>query len=122
MRTRKSAAHFETDIGRTGLRSHRRASDTATLFVTMSWRETFCLPALEAMTRGVPVVASRWGALPEIVGEQGSLIDPRDHARAASTILALLEHDNAAAAAAARFDWSTTWTQTLDVYRRVLGA
>ncbi len=101
--------------------------DAATLFVTMSWRETFCLPALEAMTRGVPVVASRWGALPEIVGEQGSLIDPRDHAGAASTILALLEHDNAAAAAAARraaarFDWSTTCSQTLDVYRRVLGA
>jgi glycosyltransferase involved in cell wall biosynthesis len=101
--------------------------DAATLFVTMSWRETFCLPALEAMTRGVPVVASRWGALPEIVGKQGSLIDPRDHPRAASTILALLEHDNAAAAAAARraaarFDWSTTCTQTLDVYRRVLGA
>ncbi len=70
-------------------------------------------------------VASRWGALPEIVGEQGSLIDPRDHARAASTLLALPEHDNAAAAArraAARFDWSTTSTQTLDVYRRVLGA
>ncbi len=101
--------------------------DAATLFVTMSWRETFCLPALEAMTRGVPVVASRWGALPEIAGEQGSLIDPRDHPRAASTILALLEHDNAAAVAAARraaarFDWGTTCTRTLDVYRRVLGA
>jgi len=74
---------------------------------------------------GVPLV--RPCPLPEIVGEQGSLIDPRDHPRAASTILALLEHDNAAAVAAARraaarFDWSTTCTQTLDVYRRVLGA
>ena len=41
------------------------------------------------------------------------------------TGITLLEHDNAAAAArraAARFDWSTPCTQTLDVYRRVLGA
>src|SRR5262249_52943682 len=36
--------------------------DGAELFLTLSWRETFGLPSLEAMTRGVPVVASRWGA------------------------------------------------------------
>jgi glycosyltransferase involved in cell wall biosynthesis len=101
--------------------------DAATLFVTMSWRETFCLPALEAMTRGVPVVASQWGALPEIVGDQGCLIDPRDTTKASSTILELLDGDDAAAVAAARnaaarFDWRATCDKTIDVYRKVIGA
>lgn len=40
--------------------------------------EGFGLPALEAMSVGVPVVASRTGSLPEIVGDAGLLVDPYD--------------------------------------------
>jgi glycosyltransferase involved in cell wall biosynthesis len=46
--------------------------------------ETFGLAAAEAMAAGVPVAASRVGALPEIVGEEG-LVPPGDpHALAAA--------------------------------------
>lgn len=40
--------------------------------------EGFGRPALEAMTLGVPVVASNRGAIPEVVGDAGILLDPHD--------------------------------------------
>jgi glycosyltransferase involved in cell wall biosynthesis len=50
----------------------------AMLLVQPSLEEGFGLPGLEAMACGVPVVASRRGALPELVGEAGLLVDPED--------------------------------------------
>ncbi len=41
-----------------------------------SYDEGFGLPAAEAMACGTPVVASRAGALPEVVGQAGLLFDP----------------------------------------------
>jgi glycosyltransferase involved in cell wall biosynthesis len=40
------------------------------LFLTSLW-EGFCMPATEAMRSGCPVVFSRTGSLPEIVGDTG---------------------------------------------------
>ena len=101
--------------------------DAAALFVTLSWRETFCLPALEAMTRGLSVVTSAWGATPEVVGEAGRTIDPRDDVAAADAILELLSsHDRESFAkrarqAASRFDWAETARQTRFIYSRLAG-
>ncbi|HET9345222.1 MAG TPA: glycosyltransferase [Candidatus Limnocylindrales bacterium] len=44
------------------------------------------LPAIEAIACGVPVVASSIGALPEIVGGAGILVEPRDARRLASAL------------------------------------
>ena len=46
--------------------------------VQPSLEEGFGLPALEAMACGAPVVASRRGALPEVVGDAGLLVEPED--------------------------------------------
>jgi glycosyltransferase involved in cell wall biosynthesis len=40
--------------------------------------EGFGLPALEAMSAGIPIVASNRGALPEVVGSAGVLLDALD--------------------------------------------
>lgn len=48
----------------------------AIALVLPSWWEGFGLTALEAMACGTPVIASNLGALPEVVGEAGILIDP----------------------------------------------
>lgn len=40
--------------------------------------EGFGLPALEALSMGIPVVASTTGALPEVVGDLGVMCDPYD--------------------------------------------
>lgn len=50
----------------------------AILLVLPSLDEGFGIPALEAMTLGVPVVAANRGALPEVVADAGLLVDPLD--------------------------------------------
>ena len=47
----------------------------AAVFVLPSLEEGFGLPALEAMACGAPVVASNRGALPEVVGDAGLIVD-----------------------------------------------
>lgn len=58
----------------------------ASMLVLPSLDEGFGIPALEAMTMGVPVVASNRGALPEVVGDAGILVDPEDVAALAAAI------------------------------------
>ena len=51
-----------------------------------SLSEGFGLPAIEAITCGVPVLASAVGAVPEVVGDAGLLFDPHSAAELASAI------------------------------------
>jgi glycosyltransferase involved in cell wall biosynthesis len=101
--------------------------DGADLFISLSWRETFCLPALEALTRGIPVVASAWGATAEVVGDAARLVDPRDHQRVIQAIFELSSAKDQpnlalrARQAASRFDWSQTARQTQRLYQRLAG-
>jgi len=101
--------------------------DDAELFASLSWRETFCLPALEAMTRGIQVVVSAWGGAREVLGETGRLVDPRDHAGARDVILELLlpadmaDKRKEARVRAQRFSWEQTAGQTLAVYNLLKG-
>jgi L-malate glycosyltransferase len=50
----------------------------ADVFVLTSRHEGFGVPVIEAMTLGVPVVANAAGALPEVVGDGGLLVDAAD--------------------------------------------
>ena len=47
----------------------------ADVFVTASRHEGFCLPLVEAMRAGVPVVARHAGGMPEALGDAGVLFD-----------------------------------------------
>jgi len=44
------------------------------------------LPALDALAAGVPVVATNVGALPDVVGTAGILVEPRDPGRLAEAL------------------------------------
>jgi glycosyltransferase involved in cell wall biosynthesis len=100
----------------------------ADLFVTLAWWETFCFPLVEAMASGVPVVASSFGAIPEIAGGAAILVDPRDHELVAKTVVDVLENHEVrrdlvvrGGARVKRFDWSRVASETIDVYREVRG-
>ncbi|MHB8682637.1 MAG: glycosyltransferase [Acidimicrobiales bacterium] len=63
----------------------------ADVFVSLSHHEGFCVPVLEAMHHGLPVVVRRAGALPETVGRAGLVLDddsPHGVAAALQRVLA----------------------------------
>jgi glycosyltransferase involved in cell wall biosynthesis len=97
--------------------------DAAELFVSLSWRETFCLPALESLARGVAVVGSEWGALAEIIGDAGRVVSPNDYAGAADAIIELLanvrqsDRSQIARQQSRQFSWIETTERTLTVYK-----
>jgi glycosyltransferase involved in cell wall biosynthesis len=65
-------------LGLTGLSEAEVAAVMAgaSAFCLPSLAEGFGLPALEAMAAGVPLVTSNRGALPEVVGDAGVVVDP----------------------------------------------
>ncbi|MGH9083311.1 MAG: glycosyltransferase, partial [Acidimicrobiales bacterium] len=66
------------------------AYDRADVLVVTSEHEGFCLPVTEAMARMVPVVAFRQGALPEVLGDAGVLLDRKDPLEVAAAVHRLL--------------------------------
>lgn len=58
-------------------------------FVYPCLSEATALPALEALSVGVPVICSRAGALPETVGSSGIVVEPRDPVRMAAALEAI---------------------------------
>lgn len=61
------------------------------IFVLPSLYETFGLAALEAMACGKPVIATNIHGLPEVVGDSGIMVAPRDVKGMRSAIQLLLE-------------------------------
>ena len=103
-----------------------RLFEQAAMLVLPSLDEGFGMPALEAMTRGVPVVAANRGALPEVVGDAGLLVEPDPEALADAMKRIL---DNPALAQklreaglerARRFTWGASAAKLMDVYRSAI--
>jgi glycosyltransferase involved in cell wall biosynthesis len=85
--------------------------------------EGFGLPALEAMARGCPVIASNVTALPGVVGDAGLLATPGDIAAWAAALAQLIGDDRARTELAAHglrraatFTWSTSAQVHRDAY------
>jgi glycosyltransferase involved in cell wall biosynthesis len=63
----------------------------ADLFVIASIHEGFCIPAVEAMASGKPVIGARATALPETIGDGGLTFTPQDPADLARQVLNVLD-------------------------------
>jgi glycosyltransferase involved in cell wall biosynthesis len=116
----RDAVHFLDDVEEADLPA---LYNLASVFATPSLYEGFGFPPLEAMACGRPVVSTRAGSLPEIVGEAGLLVPPGDPRGLADAILQVLGDPVLARRLgslgpeqAARFTWDRTVNQTLAVY------
>ena len=68
----------------------------ARLLVLPSHDEGFGLPVLEAMSAGIPVIASDRGSLPEVLGDAGVLVGADDPDRLADALVRVLAPDGPA--------------------------
>jgi len=91
---------------------------------SLSEYEGFGLPALEALSRGLPLVTSRRPSLGEIFGEAAVLVDPADVPGIAAALEGVLSDPRLredlvgrGRALAARFSWQRTAALTSDVLR-----
>jgi len=101
--------------------------NAAMLFIYPSLYEGFGLPALEAMACGAPVIASNQSSIPEVVGEAGILVDPRDVAAMAEAISQLLADNELrqrlskdGLTQATKFIWPEMGRKLLRLYQQVL--
>ena len=101
-----------------GNAERRLLLNTTQALVMPSLWEGFGLPALEAMACGTPVIAGRAGALPEVVGSAGLLVNPTNPFHIAEAMAAVLSdrtiEDQARQAGpsrAALFSWDKTARQ-----------
>ena len=66
----------------------------ALAFLYPSFYEGFGLPPLEAMQCGLPVITSNTSSLPEVVGDAGLQIDPRNADELSHSMLKLYKDEN----------------------------
>jgi glycosyltransferase involved in cell wall biosynthesis len=102
----------------------------ATIAIVPSVYEGFGFPAGEAMACGVPVISTRGGALPEVVGDCGVLVEPKDSQGLAAAILDLLNRPDELERLASigrkrieqQFQWSRAAAEFLALYQTVNGS
>lgn len=95
------------------------------VFVYPSLYEGFGFPPIEAMQRGVPVVATTAGSVPEIVGDAALLVPARDAPALAEAITVALQPAQRSRlvelgyARVAQFSWSAFADEMNGLYRQV---
>ena len=100
----------------------------ALAFVFPSLYEGFGLPPLEAMQCGVPTITSNTSSLPEVVGDAGIMLDPKDADGLCAALLSLYQDADLRAqmsqksvARAGEFSWRRCAEETVSAYKTALG-
>ncbi len=100
----------------------------ARVFALHSQEESQGIAICEAMACGLPIVATRVGGIPDVIGDSGAgeLVDYGDIAGFASAIVSFLTDDEAARTASAaalkrgaEFDWDTITTRIVGLYEEI---
>lgn len=101
---------------------------SAELFMFPSLYEGFGFPPLEAMRCGTPVLSSRAGSLPEVLGDAAAYVDEFDADAWAAAAMRMLSSPSEREAwctkglsQARQYTWSDTAQKTWNVYREVAG-
>jgi glycosyltransferase involved in cell wall biosynthesis len=119
------AIRFVTDLPEAALADLLGSAEVA---VVPSLYEGFSLPAVEAMSCATPLVTTRGGALPEVVGDAAQTVTPGDAGELAASIGGLLDDAGRRAALGAkgrarveeRFTWRAVAEQTAACYEEAI--
>jgi glycosyltransferase involved in cell wall biosynthesis len=103
---------------------------TSEVAVVPSLYEGFSLPAVEHMASGTPLVASRTGALPEVVGDAAVQVTPGDAEELTAVLRRLLDSPGERAEVARkgydrvmeRYAWPIVAQRTVEAYREAIAA
>jgi glycosyltransferase involved in cell wall biosynthesis len=120
--------HVASGLSDAGLAALLASAEVACI---PSLYEGFSLPAVEAMASGTPIVASRVGALPEVLGTDGAcaeLVPPADVDALTRALGALLDSPEKRRSlgrawrerAVNVFSWEAVAAQTVRVYERAI--
>jgi glycosyltransferase involved in cell wall biosynthesis len=99
------------------------------IFLMPSRRESFGVSAVEASASGLPVIASNFGGIPEIVqdGKSGFLVNP-DNAEGLGKAIIIVAKDKELRArmgyegrkfVANKYDWNSNVEQMIEIYKQV---
>src|SRR5205085_9066 len=80
--------HWRGQVSDEGLRSIYRS---ASVYVSMSEHEGFCLPVLEAMAAGLPVLSFAQAGIQEVLGDSGITFFEKDFGHLAEYLRSLLD-------------------------------
>jgi glycosyltransferase involved in cell wall biosynthesis len=93
-----------------------------------SFYEGFGIPPLEAMCCETAVIAARTSSIPEVVGDGGLLVDPRDLEELGDAMLRVYRDSGLrerlvekGRQRAKLFSWDRTARETFNVYKSVAG-
>ena len=99
----------------------------ANSFYYMSFYEGFGLPPLEAMQCGVPTVSSNTSSLPEVVGDAGVMLDPKDEEQLVETMWNFYSDENLrkeyskkAINRAKKFSWEKVAEEHSNIYKKII--
>lgn len=130
--TRLSEPPLAGHVHLTGYVSEDRLLDLyseAILVVLPSLDEGFGIPALEAMALGIPLVAAHTGALPEVVGDAGLLVDPLAPATISNALKRLVTDSDlrdrlslAGLTRASLFSWDRSATSLIQAYEQAIAS
>ncbi len=122
-----SARERITRLGYVSERARVELLRKARVLAYPSLYEGFGLPPLEAMAAGVPVVATRAGSIPEVLGDAALLCEPGDTQALAECIEQVVQASDTVRAAlvekgrerAKVFTWEKTASSMIELYWRV---
>lgn len=114
---------FQPFVDRRALPELLRSADV--LVVPSRWAEPSGLTVGEGLATGLPVVASRVGGIPEVLGSAGLLVAPNDVDDLHSALRRLMDDvglrsrlGQAARARARSYDWPEAWRRLRSILRR----
>ena len=114
-------------IGRVSDKELVQIYNQAEIFVYPSLFEGFGLPPMEAMSCGLPVIASDSSSLKEVVGDAGILVPSEDYREISRQISYILKNEKVtkeleekSLKQAKKFSWEKTARKTLNIYNEII--